>query len=144
MLYGLPGFIQAAAEAALTATDDHAVKLRRDLKRRRDLLLCALSGIKRLRCTAPQAGMFLLVDVRDTGLASDAFAERLYQDTGVAVLDAAPFGAGASDGFVRLAFGESEQALGEACRRIGAFVDALPGGRIPRHRRPGTGTSGRD
>ena len=127
MLYGLPGFIQAAAEQAVMQSDDEVARMRDAFRRRRDLAVKTLQKINRIHCLVPQAGMFLLIDVRSTGMTSAAFAESLFDVTGVAVLDAAPFGAGATDGFVRLSFSESEPTLLEGCRRIGTFVDSLDG-----------------
>ncbi len=123
MLYGLPGFAQAAAEEALTGSDGEASRMRERYRHRRDLLLDALAQVKGIRCLKPQAGMFLLADVRGTGLGSADFAQSLYRATGVSVLDAAPFGA--ADGFVRISFSTGEESLSEGCRRIAAFVAGL-------------------
>ena len=45
-----------------------------------------------LKCHSPDAGMFMMLDVRGTGLSSGDFACKLYDATGVAVLDATAFG----------------------------------------------------
>ena len=82
-----------------------------------------------LRVLAPQAGMFLLLDVRGTGLSSLDFAWSLFRSTGVSVLDAAAFGPSA-DGFVRLAFTVDLTRLGEACERIRGFAARLAAGRL--------------
>jgi arginine:pyruvate transaminase len=68
--------------------------------------------------------MFVLVDVRDTGLSSLDFAWRLFREAGVSVLDAAAFGEPAQ-GFVRLSFTLGETRLAEACERISRFVAKL-------------------
>jgi len=125
MLYGLPGFVQAAAVQALGAARDEPARMRKIYRRRRDLLLAALDGVPGLRCEPPQAGMFLLVDVRDSGLGSGEFARRLYADCGVSVLDASAFGA-ATDGYVRLSFSDDDQRLAEGCRRIADFMRRRP------------------
>ncbi len=123
MLYGLPGFAQAGAEEALTGSDADSSRMRDHYRRRRDAVLDALAEVKGIRCFKPQAGMFLLLDVRGTGLTSAEFARRLYRASGVSVLDAAPFGA--ADGLVRLSFSAEEAQLEEGCRRIAAFVAGL-------------------
>jgi arginine:pyruvate transaminase len=123
MLYGLPGFAQAAAEQALTGSEAESSHMREHYRRRRDSVFEALAGVKGIRCLKPQAGMFLLIDVRGTGLGSAEFARSLYRASGVSVLDAAPFGA--ADGFVRLSFSAEEAQLQEGCRRIAAFVAGL-------------------
>ncbi len=123
MLYGLPGFAQAAAEEALTGSDGESLQMREHYRRRRDSVIQALGKVKGLRCRKPQAGMFLLADVRGTGLGSAEFAQSLYRATGVSVLDAAPFGG--ADGFVRVSFSAGDELLSEGCRRIAEFVAGL-------------------
>lgn len=123
MLYGLPGFVQAAAVEALTGSDVESSRMRERYRSRGEAVVNALAEVGTIRCLKPQAGMFLLIDVRGTGLGSDAFARNLYRDRGVSLLDAAPFGA--ADGFVRLSFSADEAQLAEGCRRIAAFVAGL-------------------
>ncbi len=123
MLYGLPGFAQAAATKALTELDGEASRMRAHYRRRRNAVLEALAGISVIRCLKPEAGMFLLIDVRSTGLSSKEFARNLYRSTGVSVLDAAPFGG--ADGFVRVSFSNDDGLLEEGCQRIARFVAGL-------------------
>ncbi|HLA32136.1 MAG TPA: aminotransferase class I/II-fold pyridoxal phosphate-dependent enzyme, partial [Pseudomonas sp.] len=103
MLYGLPGFIQEAALKALELDEPVVAQARELYRRRRDLVVGALSQVRELDCRTPEAGMFMLVDVRRTGLSSLDFAWQLFRQTGVSVLDAQAFGASA-EGFVRLSF----------------------------------------
>ncbi len=123
MLYGLPGFAQAAAEEALTGSENEHLSMRDHYRHRRDAVLESLAQVPGIRCLKPQAGMFLLMDVRGTGLGSAEFAEKLYRGHGVSLLDAAPFGG--ADGFVRLSFSSYEAVLKEGCRRIAHFVAGL-------------------
>src|SRR5579862_1833497 len=124
MLYGLPGFVQEGALAALEHGDAAAEAMRGTYRQRRDVLAGALAGITGLRPIIPEAGMFMLVDIGATGLTPNDFAWRLYRATGVSVLDASAFGPSLA-GCVRLSFAASEAALAEACARIRGFVAAL-------------------
>jgi len=124
MLYGLPGFIQEAAIVALSNCADDVADGRDIYRRRRDLALSLLADVPGLRCLSPEAGMFLMVDVRGTGLSADAFCTQLYQQTGVSVLNATAFGPTA-DGHVRISFAVSDEKIGEGCRRIRSFVAGL-------------------
>lgn len=123
-LYGLPGFIQKAAVAALDQADATSDQVRGILRRRRDLVVERLAGIPGLCVVTPEAGMFVMVDVRGTGLDSADFAARLFHEQGVSVLDAAAFGPSAT-GHVRLSYTVDEDRLEEACRRITEFCAAL-------------------
>jgi len=124
MTYGLPGFLQTAALAALAHHDEITAQMRAVYRRRRDLVIASLEGCPHLSVLKPDAGMFVLVDIRATGLSSLDFAWGLFQATGVAVLDAQAFGAPAA-GFVRLSFTLGDDRLTEACRRIRGFVSGL-------------------
>jgi arginine:pyruvate transaminase len=124
MLYGLPGFVMAGALAAVLAHDQVAHDMRELYQRRRDLVVAGLSGCPDIVVRSPDAGMFVLLDVRGTGLGSLDFAWRLFREAGVSVLDAAAFGEPAQ-GFVRLSFTVSDEQLARACLRIKAFVASI-------------------
>ncbi|QGZ64097.1 pyridoxal phosphate-dependent aminotransferase [Paraburkholderia acidisoli] len=129
MLYGLPGFVQ---EAALVALDDRArivAEVRETYRRRRDIVYERLASVPGLHCLLPEAGMFMMIDVRGTGLDTHAFTWQLFEAQKVSVLDASAFGETAN-GYVRLGFVVDEPRLIEACERIAAFAQqcamALP------------------
>lgn len=124
MLYGLPGFVQEAAQLAVEQRGPIVQAMRDTYRRRRDICHQLLSRVAGLRCPLPEAGMFMLIDVRGTGLSAHDFAWQLFRETGVSVLDASAFGETAS-GFVRLGFVLDEARLAEACRRIAGFVAQL-------------------
>jgi arginine:pyruvate transaminase len=125
MLYGLPGFVMAGALAAVLAHEQVSQSMREIYQRRRDLVVAGLSDCPGIAVRSPDAGMFVLLDVRGTGLGSLDFAWRLFREAGVSVLDAAAFGDPAQ-GFVRLSFTVSDEQLAQACLRIKAFVAGLP------------------
>lgn len=124
MLYGLPGFIQEAAVEALTGSRGEMDRMREVYRSRRDLVFDALAQVPELRVARPEAGMFLLLDVRGTGMTSADFAWGLFREQGVSVLDATAFG-GSAAGFVRLSYSLGEEALAEGCARIRRFVASL-------------------
>ena len=121
MLYGLPGFIQEAGLHALTEAKSDAEKMRDIYRKRRDLLVKTIGDIDLLDYVVPEAAMYLMVDVRETGMQAGEFANALYDETGVAVLDATAFGK-AAEGFVRVSFTLSEEQLTDACDRLARFM----------------------
>jgi aspartate/methionine/tyrosine aminotransferase len=121
MLYGLPGFAQAAAVEALARREAIAADMREVYRRRRDLVVGRLAAAPGLEVLRPEAGMFVLADVRRLGPSAGEVAWALFREAGVAVLDAGPFGASAA-GWVRIAFTLDEARLAEACDRITAFA----------------------
>ena len=88
------------------------------------VLLAGLEGIAGLRCFVPDAGMFMLVDVRDTGLSGHEFMTRLFESAGGSVIDGGAFGVD-TRGFVRVCFATDEPLLNDACARIRRFVESL-------------------
>jgi len=126
MLYGLPGFVMEAALKAVQSHADVTHGMRDIYRRRRDLVVKSLADCRGISVLNPDAGMFVLLDVRSTGLTSLEFAWRLLREAHVSVLDAAAFGEPAQ-GFVRLSFTQGEERLAEACQRIRKFVLVLSG-----------------
>ena len=121
MLYGLPGFVQEAALTAVRAAAAAESRMREFCASRCESVLAGLAGIPGLRCYAPDAGMFMLIDVRGSGLSGYEFMSELYRSEGVSVLDGGAFG-NATAGFVRLCFATDEATLREACIRIRRFA----------------------
>lgn len=125
MLYGLPTFLQRGALVALEQDLAEVEAMRAAYQRRRDMAVARLNQVPGLKCLSPDAGMFMMLDVRGTGLSAGEFAVRLYDATGVAVLDATAFGPSAA-GHVRVSFVADDTSLEEACRRISTFTRGLP------------------
>jgi aspartate/methionine/tyrosine aminotransferase len=124
MLFGLPGFIQEAAIVSLQSSDTAEARIREFCAVRRAMLLKALDNLPGIRCHAPDAGMFTLIDVRATGLSGYDFMCRLFAAERVSLLDGAAFGEETA-GFVRLCFATDEPTLNEAAERIRRFVSNL-------------------
>jgi len=124
MLYGLPGFIQQAACYALENCRADLERMRDVYRRRLHTLHAAFSAMPGLDPLMPEAGMFMLVDVRGSGLDVPEFAQRLYDATGVSVLDATAFGQSAA-GHVRVSATVADADLEVAIGRIRSFVEDL-------------------
>src|SRR5581483_6025892 len=120
MLFGLPGFIQEAALTALSIAAETERQLREFCDRRRERFMAGLKGIPNIRVFAPQAGMFLLLDVSETGLSGYQFMRALYERRKVSVLDGAAFGQLTAH-FVRICFATEEATIDAACERIRLF-----------------------
>jgi arginine:pyruvate transaminase len=128
MFYGLPGFIQQAALTALEEREHVVAEMRAIYRRRRDLVFAHLRDVPGLRCLLPEAGMFMMIDVRGTGLDAHAFTWQLFEAQKVSLLDASAFGETAS-GYVRLGFVVDDARLVEGCERIAAFARQLTAAR---------------
>jgi len=122
MLFGLPGFIQEAALAALSVAAEAEHRIRELCDTRRDRLLLGLRGIPGIQPVVPEAGMFMLVDVSDTGRSAAEFMRALYQRQRVSVMDGAAFG-NRTRQFVRICFATEEATIDTACARIRQFCE---------------------
>jgi aspartate/methionine/tyrosine aminotransferase len=122
MLFGLPGFIQEAALTALAIAPEVERRLREYCDVRRDRFMAGLKGVPNIQAFAPQAGMFLLLDVSDTGLSGYQFMRALYERRKVSVLDGAAFGKHTAH-FVRVCFATEEATIDAACARIRQFCE---------------------
>jgi aspartate/methionine/tyrosine aminotransferase len=120
-LYGLPGFVMEAADIALREGAEEIETARAVYRARRDLVVKELGQATDLPVLVPEAGMFLMADVRAHNTDANDFAWDLYRATGVSVLDAGAFGS-TSKGWVRISYGVDDAQLKEACRRIVSFT----------------------
>ena len=129
MLFGLPGFIQEAVVTALSIAPEAERRIRDYCEVRRARMVAGLAGTPRIRTVVPEAGMFMLLDVRETGLTGYEFMRALYASQRVSVLDGAAFGRETA-GFVRVCFATDEVSLDSGCERIRRFCEQLRGNRI--------------
>lgn len=124
MLYGLPEFVQ---DAAVVALDNHLPELavmREAYRQRRDLVCAVLADCPGVRALKPDGGMFVMLDIRATGLSAQAFADRLLERHGVSVLAGEAFGPSAA-GHIRLGLVVDTEQLREACQRIARCAHEL-------------------
>jgi len=124
--YGLPGFIQDAALFALTEFAGHEADVAARYRRRRDIALDVLSATNRLGFVPPEGGMYVMLDVRQTGLSGTEFAERLLDEELIGVMPGESFG-NAAAGHVRVALTVADDELRAAMERIVVFAEGLAG-----------------
>jgi arginine:pyruvate transaminase len=123
MTYGSPSFIQDGALAALRQELPEVAALREEYRSRAALMSDLLETAPGCRVVRPEGGMFVLLDVRGTGLSAGDFALRLLAAERVAVLPCDSFGPSA-EGHLRIALSAPEPRLIEAGGRIVRFAAA--------------------
>ena len=122
MLFGLPGFIQEAAITALDVAAEAEARSRAYCTARQARFAAGIAGTPGLRPLAPEAGMFMLIDVTGTGLSGAEFVQALYRTQRVSVMDGGAFGSSAA-GCVRVCFATDEATLDRACARLRQFCE---------------------
>jgi arginine:pyruvate transaminase len=126
MIYGSPAFIQDGVMPALEHDLPGVAALRETYRNRAELLSRILAEAPNCRVTPPEGGMFVLLDIRETALASAAFAHDLLMRENVAVLPCDGFGPSTA-GHLRISLTAPDLRLAEAGRRIVRFARSIAG-----------------
>lgn len=111
---------QMAALEALKNGRSAMKRMIQQYNRRRHLVVQGFKDMG-LPCFEPGGAFYAFPQVAVTGLSSEEFAEELLKEEKVAVVPGNAFGA-AGEGFVRVSYAASVEDLGEALRRMAAFV----------------------
>ena len=119
----MPGYIQDAALFALRKGPEFEAEIAAPFRRRRAIALDILAGQNLLRAVPPQGAMYLMLDVRGTGLSGTEFAERLLDQRKIAVMPGESFGDAAA-GHVRVAMTVEDSAFAAALEQVMDFAAA--------------------
>ena len=125
--YGVAGFVQDAALFALGQGIELEQKISTPFARRRKISLDILRDFPKVKAVAPQGAMYLMLDIRATGLSGIEFANRLLDDHQIAIMPGESFGQSAA-GHLRVAMTISDDAFGAALRTLCAFATQLADG----------------
>ena len=124
MSYGLPGFTQDAARAAIEQAKDVPRLVARELVERRRIVADALSAVPGVSIFSGGGGMFLIMDIRTLRVGATEFARGLLDSEGVSVQPLTGFGESCA-GLIRVSAVLTEERLKQACARIARYVDSL-------------------
>lgn len=124
--YGVPGYIQDAAVFALGQGAALEEEVAAPFRRRRDAARALIAKQNVARLVPSGGAMYLMLDMRATGLSGEAFANRLLDEERIAVMPGESFGQAAS-GHVRVAMTVDDDAFEAALGRVLAFAAGLAG-----------------
>ena len=110
-------FTQHAGIAALEGPQDATQKMIAAFRKRRDVIVEGLNQIPGFRCARPAGAFYVFPNVEGTGLSSEAVADYLLEEAGVAVLDGVGFGRH-GDGYLRISYANSLENIRRALERI--------------------------
>ena len=116
-------FAQAGVAEALRSCWPDVEVMVAEYKRRRDIMVGALSGIDGFDVPTPNGAFYVFPSIKQLGIPSFEFCARLLEEAGVAAVPGQPFGV--EDGFLRLTYCRPENEIAEAMTRIGEFVSRL-------------------
>ncbi|NNK78038.1 MAG: aminotransferase class I/II-fold pyridoxal phosphate-dependent enzyme [Litoreibacter sp.] len=117
MTYGVPGYIQDAALFALNAGQDLETKISAPFQRRRLLAEQVLEGQNVVRPIRSSGAMYLMLDIRATGLSGEEFATCLLERHHIAVMPGESFGRAAS-GHIRVAMTVEDSVFEDALKKL--------------------------
>ncbi len=119
--YGVPGYIQDAADFALGQGDALEQEIAAPFRRRRALAQKVLAGQNAVGLVPPQGAMYLMLDVSATGLSGEAFANALLDTHRIAVMPGESFGRAAA-GHIRVAMTIEDARFGKALETLCQFA----------------------
>jgi arginine:pyruvate transaminase len=119
--YGVAGYIQDAAEFALGQGTSVEEDVAAPFRRRRALSLDVLAEQNVVKAVPSQGAMYLMLDIRATGMSGDAFANALLDATHIAVMPGESFGQAAA-GHIRVAMTIDDDRYVAALRRLLGFA----------------------
>lgn len=122
--YGVPGYIQEAGLFALSQGPEAEAAVAAPFRRRRQIVMDRIAGHRVLRAAPPEGAMYVMLDVRGTGLSGDGFAARLLEEERVAVMPGESFGRAAA-GHVRVALTLPDEAFAQAIDRLVACAERI-------------------
>ncbi|MDH4070724.1 MAG: pyridoxal phosphate-dependent aminotransferase [Ignavibacteria bacterium] len=110
-------FTQMAGIEALTGPQDEVDAMVAEFKKRRDVIVDGLNSIPGFRCHKPLGAFYVFPNISGTGKKSQAFADYLLNEAGVACLSGTAFGA-SGEGYLRFSYANSVENINIALDSI--------------------------
>ncbi|HGG04707.1 MAG TPA: pyridoxal phosphate-dependent aminotransferase, partial [Aliiroseovarius sp.] len=122
--YGVAGFVQMAALFALDQGDALETRVAAPFRRRRDAALRLIAAQNVVQIVPAQGAMYLMLDIRATGMSGEDFAFALLEQEKIAVMPGESFGQAAA-GHVRVAMTVEDTRFNAALERVIGFARSL-------------------
>ncbi|MCF7748142.1 aminotransferase class I/II-fold pyridoxal phosphate-dependent enzyme [Sulfitobacter sp. M39] len=122
--YGVPGYIQDAALFALNQGTGFETEIAAPFQRRRLLAQDILARQNAVSLVPAQGAMYLMLDVRSTGMSGEDFAYALLEKHHIAVMPGESFGA-AAGGHIRVAMTIEDTRFAQALATVCDFAESL-------------------
>lgn len=118
-----PTVAQDAAIEALRNSDEDIRMMEKEYNRRRRVMI---DGFRKagFSCFEPKGAFYVFPCIKNSGLSSEEFCERLLIEKKVLVVPGNAFGE-CGEGYVRACYAASMENINEAMRRIKAFSESL-------------------
>lgn len=118
-----PIMSQMAAREALKKGERSTQEMKREYRRRREIVVAGLNEIG-LACHKPEGAFYAFPSIKMSGLSSMEFAKELLKKERVALVPGIAFGP-SGEGYVRISYASSLTNIKEALFRIKRFLDRI-------------------
>ena len=122
--YGVPGYIQDAALFALNQGTAFETEISAPFQRRRLLAQDILARQNAVSLVPAQGAMYVMLDIRSTGMTGEDFAYALLEKHHIAVMPGESFGEAAA-GHIRVAMTIEDTRFAQALATVCDFAEAL-------------------
>jgi aspartate aminotransferase len=116
---------QFAGIAALTGPREPVRRMVAAFAERREIIVASLNRLPGVRCARPGGAFYTFPNITGTGCDARTLQGLLLEKTGVATIAGTSFGE-FGEGYLRLSYAASREAIGEAIERIRGFLGNLP------------------
>ncbi len=120
----VPPFVQLAGVTALTGPQDEPRAMVEEFRARRELIVDGLNALPGVSCRMPRGAFYVFPNVSEVPIGADELADRLLQESGIAVLAGSAFGDVGKDN-LRISYANSRENLSLALARMRDFLEAL-------------------
>ena len=93
-------------------------------KKRRDIIVDGLNGIRGISCYKPKGSFYVFPNVKKIGKNSENVANELLEKANVITIPGSAFGPH-GEGYLRISYANSEENLKEAVKRIKKYIENL-------------------
>jgi aminotransferase len=115
-----PTISQYAALEALHSGQEETEKMKLAYDERRRYLIKALKEMS-LDCFAPEGAFYVFPCIKKTGLSSDEFIDKLFQEEKLLFISGTAFGP-MGEGYVRISYAYSLEKIKEGMARLSHFL----------------------
>ena len=119
--YGVPGYIQDAANFALNQGSKLEMEVAAPFDRRRKIAVKLIAKQKIIKAVPCSGAMYMMLDIRNTGLTGEVFANRLLDKKNIAVMPGESFGRSAK-GHIRVAMTVDDEKFKKALEELLRFA----------------------
>jgi aspartate aminotransferase len=113
---------QMAALEALTGPQESIKKMIEAFDKRRVIMVSRLNEMKGIDCKVPKGAFYAFPEIKNTGLTSMKFAERVLNEENTAVIPGVAFG---NDDNIRLSYATSMKEIEKGMNRIEKFCNKI-------------------